>query len=95
MCRIDELSRKDVINLKDGCKLGNICDIEIDAEDGRVISLIIYGRAKFFGLFGREDDIIIPWCNIETIGEDTILVSVDLQYRRRGKARGAFGNFFK
>ncbi|CDZ24762.1 hypothetical protein CCDG5_1654 [[Clostridium] cellulosi] len=95
MCRIDELSRKEVINVKDGCNLGHICDIEIDATDGRVVSLIIYGRSKFFGLFGREEDIIIPWCNIQTIGEDTILVCVDLQYRRHRKLRGSFFNFFK
>lgn len=94
MCRIDELSRKDVINLKDGSRLGNICDIEIDAQDGRVVSLVIYGRAKFFGIFGREEDIVIPWGNIKTIGEDTILVDVEISYRRRCKSKGPFRGFF-
>lgn len=94
MCRIEELCRKDVINVKDGCRLGYICDVEIDAADGRVVALVIYGRAKFFGLFGREDDIVIPWCNIQTIGEDTVLVCLDFQNRRRCK-KNPFFNFFK
>ena len=95
MCRIEELCRKDVINVKDGSRLGYICDIEIDAVDGRVVAFVIYGRTKFFGLFGREDDIIIPWSNIQTIGEDTILVCVELQCRRRCKKKSGFCDFFK
>jgi YlmC/YmxH family sporulation protein len=95
MCRIDELCRKDVININDGCKLGYICDVEIDAVEGRVVAFVIYGRSKFFGIFGREEDIIIPWCDIKTIGEDTLLVNVDLQCRRRCKPRRPFFDFFK
>lgn len=95
MCRIDELCRKDVINVKDGNRLGNICDIEIDATDGRIVSLVIFGRAKFFGLFGREDDVVIPWSSIQTIGDDTILVCVELQPRRRYKQSSPFSNFFR
>lgn len=94
MCRIEELCRKDVINVKDGSRLGNICDIEIDAADGKVVSLIIYGRSKFFGLFGREEDIVIPWCDIQTIGEDAILVCAELQCRRRVKQKPPFFSFF-
>jgi YlmC/YmxH family sporulation protein len=94
MCRIEELCRKDVINIKDGCRLGCICDVEIDACDGRVIALVIYGHSRFFGILGREEDIIIPWCNIQTIGEDTILVCAEPIGRRR-KSRSPLFNFFK
>lgn len=95
MCRIEELCRKDVINIKDGCRLGYICDVEIDANEGRVIALVIYGKAKFFGLFGREEDIVIPWNCIQTLGEDTVLVCIEPQYRRRGKPHSGFLGFFK
>jgi YlmC/YmxH family sporulation protein len=94
MCRIEELCRKDVINIKDGSRLGFICDVEIDAADGRVVSLVIYGRSKFFGIFGREEDIVIPWCNIQTLGEDTVLVCADTQCRKRCKKRPHLFNFF-
>lgn len=74
---IEELSCKDVINLRDGRRLGNVCDVQIDICTSCVKELIIFGRPKFFGLFGREDDICVPWDNIEKIGEDTILVNCE------------------
>jgi YlmC/YmxH family sporulation protein len=95
MCRIEELCRKDVINIKDGCRLGFICDVEIDVNDGRVVALVIFGRSRFFGILGREEDVIIPWCNIQTIGEDTVLVCVEPQYRKRNKPRSTIFNFIK
>jgi YlmC/YmxH family sporulation protein len=96
MCRLDELCRKDVINVKDGCKLGCICDFIIDPANGQICSLVIYGRAKCLGLFGREDDIIIPWQDIQTIGDDTILVCLDMTNRRRCCNRGfSFFDLFK
>ena len=44
-----------------------MCDVEIDTVTARVLSLVIYGRLRFFGLLGREDDIIIKWQDIEVI----------------------------
>lgn len=77
MCRIEDLSRKDVININDGSRLGNVQDVEIDVCEGKICSVVIYGRCRFFGLFGREEDIIVPWENIQKIGEDAILVDCD------------------
>lgn len=74
---IEELSCKDVINLRDGCRLGNVCDVQIDICNSCVKALIIFGRPKFFGLFGREEDLCVPWENIEKIGEDAILVDCE------------------
>lgn len=95
MCRIEELCRKDVINVKDGCRLGFVEDVEIDVCDGRVCALVIYGRAKFFGLFGREEDIVIPWCDIQKIGEDIILVCCETCNRRCCKPKQGFFDCFK
>ncbi len=76
-CRIIELRDKQVICIKDGTLVGTVCDLEFDTSCGKIVSLIIYGRPRFFGLFGRAEDIIIPWSNIEIIGEDTILVNYE------------------
>lgn len=95
MCRIEELCRKDVINIKDGCRLGFVEDVEIDVCDGRVVAIVIYGRCKFFGIFGREDDLVIPWCDIQKIGEDTILVCCDIPCQRRNRQRQGFFDRFK
>lgn len=74
MARLTDLMDKDVICLEDGQSLGRVCDAEIDICDRNVCALVIFGRLKFFGLFGRDDDLIIKWEDIELIGEDTILV---------------------
>ncbi len=74
-CRIAELRHKEVINRQSGCRLGYVDDVEIDTVTARLVSIIIYGRPKFFGLFGRCEDFIIRWENIELVGEDTIIVS--------------------
>lgn len=84
-CRIAELRHKEVINESDGVKLGCVDDVEIDTKNACLVSIIIYGRPKLFGLLGRCDDIVIPWANIKLIGEDTILVSCSL--RRNSKKK--------
>lgn len=74
-CRIVDLRHKEVINSKDGCRLGYVDDVEVDTCTACLVSIIIYGRLKCLGLFGRCDDIVIKWDCIDLIGEDTILVS--------------------
>lgn len=77
LCRIDELRNKQVVCVKDGCVLGFVSDIEMDTSSGELTSVIIFGRLKFFGLFGREEDTVIPWSDIEVIGEETVLVNTE------------------
>lgn len=76
-CRIDELKNKQVVCVKNGCVLGYISDVAIDTENGRLEKIIIFGRPRFFGLLGREEDIIIPWQDIDVIGQETILITTD------------------
>lgn len=82
-CRITDLRSKEIVNIRDGARLGSICDLEVDTENGRLVALVIYGRSKAMGLLGREDDIIIPWDSIDVIGDDAILVSHDSHRRSR------------
>ena len=60
-CRIVDLRNKEVINIKNGARLGYVSDVEVDTCDARLVAIIIYGRARFFGLLGREDDCVIDW----------------------------------
>ncbi|MBO4733885.1 MAG: YlmC/YmxH family sporulation protein [Clostridia bacterium] len=90
ICRIDEMKNKQVVCVKDGCVLGYVSDIELDTEKGVLTSIVIYGRLRFFGLFGREEDIVIPYDEIKVIGSETVLVSstVNLSLRdKRSKTR--------
>ncbi len=93
MARMTDLRCKEVISLKSGCRLGYVCDLEIDLHCGEILAIIVPGRLKFFGFFGREEDYIIPWKDIERIGDDIILVNCPIReatanYRRnRGRER--------
>lgn len=74
ICSLDNLRDKEVIDITTGERLGFIDDIEINLENSGVIALIIYGRERFFGLLGKEDDIIIPCGDIQVIGNDVLLI---------------------
>lgn len=76
-CCVTDLREKEIINLKDGCRFGSVCDVEIDTCTGRVLALIVFGKSKFMGFGARSDDIRIAWEDIEVIGDDTILVRFD------------------
>ena len=72
--RIAELRYKEVISVEDGTRYGYVGDMAIDLESGQVRALVVPGRRRFFGLFGREEDKVIPWTSVRRFGEDIILV---------------------
>ena len=76
-CRIIEMRNREVISLKDGSRLGYVCDVEIDSCSGKLTSIIIYGKPRLWGLLGKEPDMVIPWEEIQVFGDETILVSCD------------------
>ncbi|NMA80288.1 MAG: YlmC/YmxH family sporulation protein [Clostridiales bacterium] len=82
-----DLMCKEVINIKTGTKIGYVDDLELTCPEAKIISIIVFGRSKFFGIFGREPDTVIKWCDIEIVGEDTILVCFD-EPRKRHKRSG-------
>lgn len=51
--RISELQMKDVINISDGKRLGNIGDIEIDIDTGRFALLLFPNRHVCLGFLGK------------------------------------------
>ena len=70
-----DLCSMEVINLCDGGRLGYPSALELCAEDGRITALIIPRECGFLGL-GKTERYRIPWCRIECIGEDAILVKL-------------------
>ena len=77
MTRIYDMRQKEVINVRDGCRFGFVCDVAIDPDDGCVKALIVPGPGRIFGVFGIEQEYFIPWCDVCKIGDDIILVDVD------------------
>ena len=81
--RFSQFRCKEVINICDGSRLGYVSDLELDTDCGRVPAIIVPGPCRFFGLFGRDSDYVIPWPCIRRIGEDIILVDVILSNVRK------------
>ena len=73
-----QLCKKDVVQLGSGVKLGRADDLAFDPATARLQSLILLGRPRLFGLLGREENLTIPWQEIETIGTDAVLVHTQL-----------------
>ena len=86
-----ELREREVINVCTGEKLGFPSELEIDVECASVISMTV-PKSDGFLCFGKREEYVIPWCKIECIGEDTILLKVTerelcsfLTNKRKGK----------
>ena len=85
--RFTQLRCREVINLCDGARLGYVSDLELETESGQVLSLIVPGPGRFFGLFGSSGEYVIPWSCIRRIGQDLILVDINLEECRRTREK--------
>lgn len=72
------MKQKEVINVCDGARLGLVSDLEIDVKTGKIKKIIVPCQGKIFGIFGREQEYQIKWEDIKRIGDDIILVDVDI-----------------
>ncbi len=70
-----ELRTKMVINVVDGKALGRIVDIVFSRENAKVIGVIVPGD-KSFHLWGRKNELFVPYERIIRIGLDTVLVEL-------------------
>lgn len=73
-CRIADFRYKEVVNISTGFRMGFVCDVVLDTVTGQILSVVVPGPCRFFGILGREEDYVIPWECIRKIGADIILV---------------------
>ena len=86
-CGIADMRCKEVINVNNGFRLGFVSDVIFDTATGKILSLVVPGPYRFFGILGRYDDYIIPWGDIRKIGDDIILVETDCRPRMDKKQK--------
>ena len=79
MARINDLRDRDVVNVNDGKRLGDISDVDLDIENGTVKAIVIPGAGGFMGVLGKKADLVIPWDKIVKVGVDTILVDYPVE----------------
>ncbi|MDR1410248.1 MAG: YlmC/YmxH family sporulation protein [Oscillospiraceae bacterium] len=75
--QVTELRCKEVINEFNGERLGLVGDVAVDTETGQIVALVLFGRPRWCGLFGRDEDLHIPWCDVRVVGEETVLVCLE------------------
>ncbi|WP_044642497.1 YlmC/YmxH family sporulation protein [Risungbinella massiliensis] len=75
--KITDLQTKDVINIADGRKLGQIHDLDIDMSKGVIRAIVIPSETRLFGWVSGGEEFTIPWRQIVKIGSDVILVRLD------------------
>ncbi len=71
------LINKEVINIKDGSKIGCISDVSVDCKSGCICSIIVPVVNGIFSFVGKKKEYCINWCNVVKIGDDIVLIDTD------------------
>ncbi|MGL5330547.1 MAG: YlmC/YmxH family sporulation protein [Peptostreptococcaceae bacterium] len=80
MMRVSDIMEKEVINIKNGKKMGFIADIDIDVNEGKVLSFSIIGDSRSFFSRGSDEEVIF-FNDILKVGCDTIIVNLGSDMR--------------
>lgn len=74
--KLSELQRKDIINIKDGKKVGRIIDVEFDPTNGYMIKFVIEKTHFVRNLLNNSEELSIKFTQIKKLGEDVILIDI-------------------
>lgn len=74
--KLSELQRKDIINIKDGKKVGKIIDAEFDPLNGQMKYFLIEKTNYIKNLFTNNEELSIRYNQIKKMGEDVILIEI-------------------
>ncbi len=75
MAKISEFRQREVVDVATGRRLGYICDMEIDDESGKIVSVTV-PSGRLFSSVMKNSDTVIAWEKIIKIGKDIILVDL-------------------
>ena len=79
-----ELRSKEVIDVTDGRNMGHINDIIFSSGTAKVKGFVAPYCKK--GLFGKGQEIFIPWNCVKSIGEDVIIVDISTASCQKGSS---------
>lgn len=74
--KLSELQKKDIVNIKDGKKIGKIIDVYFDETSGYMIKFVIEKTHFVRNIFSSTDEIVIKFSQIKKMGEDVILIDI-------------------
>ena len=71
-----DIRGKEVINIKEGIRIGYVHDILIDSKRGSIDSIIVYKEIRrFYGFWKQNKELIIPFEKVKKLEGDVILTS--------------------
>jgi len=73
--RLSELQSKNIITM-DGKLVGNIIDVVV--TDGKLEYLVVEKNKFFISMLSSRNEMEIKWSQIKTIGDDVILVDLNI-----------------
>jgi YlmC/YmxH family sporulation protein len=76
--RLFDLRNKEVINITDCKRLGFVSDILFDFPGGCIAAFVVPGPGKVCGFFGRDTEYVIPFSCVRQIGNEIVLVEVNV-----------------
>ncbi len=76
MERMYNIKRKEVINIRDGTRLGFVSDVILDENCGQVKYFIVPAPTKLSCIFSARE-YRISWCDVKVLGEDFLLIDAD------------------
>lgn len=74
--KLSELEKKDIVNIRDGKKIGRIVDVEFDVQNGYLIKFIIESSNIIKSIFSSNEELTIKFSQIKKMGEDVILIDI-------------------
>ena len=80
MARLSAFTKKEVVNLPDGRRLGFLSDAEVDLETGELTSIAVSVPAKLLATGAKGTELVIPFNKIKKVGEDIIFVDIEERY---------------
>ncbi len=85
--RVSDLSVKEVINISDGSRFGNVTDIVFDSISGQITALVVPAKREGIGFFERSLEYEISWSDVERVGDDYIFVKFQVPPRSYASKR--------
>ncbi len=73
--KLSELQKKDIVNIKDGKKIGRIVDVSFDINSGYMIDFVIE-KTNFVKNIFNNNELRIKFTQIKKLGEDVILIDI-------------------
>ena len=88
--RVSDFSSKEVINICDGARFGNVTDIVFDSQSGQISAIIVPAKRDGIGFFERSYEYEIPWNEVERVGDDYIFVKFQVPPKSIAPKRRSF-----